>query len=278
MIPRVIDQALSAGAALALSISGGKDGQAMVAMVMRQRQARRWPGPVFAIHADTGRTEWPQTAAHCQKIAADAGIELITVRRAKGDLVDRWRQRMEKLAGTGKPFWSSSANRYCTAELKRDPINTYLRRFDHVVSAEGIRAQESRDRALQPVWEYRDRISNLSRQAWTWRPVHHYTLDDVWAEGGTDQTELSIRRAMYRDGRHAEALAGWPFHPAYVLGNDRLSCALCVLASRNDLINGIRHNPGHFRELVVLERESGCTFRSDTSLEQLGIEAGVKVA
>jgi hypothetical protein len=35
----------------------------------------------------------------------------------------------------------------------------------------------------------------------------------------------------------AEAVSGWPCHPAYVLGhgNERLSCSFCVLASVNDL-------------------------------------------
>ena len=40
------------------------------------------------------------------------------------------------------------------------------------------------------------------------------------------------------------------YHEAYDLGNHRLSCALCVLASLNDLINGAVHNPDTYREIL----------------------------
>ncbi len=92
-----------------------------------------------------GRAEWSDTLIHCHKICDQAEIQLVVVRREQGDLVDRWRSRMDKLMAEGntKPFWSSAQNRYCTSDLKRGPINKYLRRFNCVISAEGIRGQES---------------------------------------------------------------------------------------------------------------------------------------
>ena len=50
-------------------------------------------------------------------------------------------------------------------------------------------------------------------------------------------------------------------HVAYLRGNNRVSCALCPLANKNDLANGARYNPGLFRELVEIEITSGFSFQ-----------------
>ncbi len=47
---------------------------------------------------------------------------------------------------------------------------------------------------------------------------------------------------------------------AYSYGNHRLSCALCVLASLNDLINGAVHNPDTYREYCRIEAVTGYSF------------------
>jgi tRNA(Ile)-lysidine synthase TilS/MesJ len=112
---------------LAISISGGKDSQAMLATLVSQASMESWKCRLFAIHADLGRVEWAESLPHCQFICKEAGIPLVVVRRAKGDLLSRWQERMKKLTGTGKPFWSSARNRYCTSELKRGPIDHQLR-------------------------------------------------------------------------------------------------------------------------------------------------------
>ncbi|NJO93760.1 MAG: hypothetical protein HC820_04300 [Hydrococcus sp. RM1_1_31] len=52
---------------------------------------------------------WSQTSSNVEKLARDVNLELIVVRREKGDLIDRWQQRYESLKQQGKtkPFWSS---------------------------------------------------------------------------------------------------------------------------------------------------------------------------
>jgi hypothetical protein len=55
------------------------------------------------------------------------------------------------------------------------------------------------------------------------------------------------------------------------MGNQRLSCAMCVLASRADIANGARHNPDLLAELVRMEEESGFSFRQDLRLGQLDL-------
>jgi 3'-phosphoadenosine 5'-phosphosulfate sulfotransferase (PAPS reductase)/FAD synthetase len=284
-IPPVIDLLLRQGASLAISISGGKDSQALLNSLAPL--THRYPlATVFAIHADLGRTEWGETAAHVDRLAKEAGVPLVVVRRSQGDLLDRWQERMVKLAGTGKPFWSSAANRYCTSDLKRGPINMHLRRSRLVISAEGIRRDESPTRAKKPVVEMREAITaealkGLSiedalamrnphqRLAVTWNAIHDWSLDDVWAACGTSCEELERRQVQYRAGDVETALEGWPAHPAYVYGNQRLSCALCVLASNSDIRNGAKHNPELYQELRRMEIASGFTFKAKQSLADI---------
>lgn len=269
-LPPEVDQALRDGAALAISISGGKDSQAMLLAVLEERKRQPdWTGPVYAIHADLGRVEWTETPAAVEALAAAVGVELVVVRRTKGDLLQRWTDRMEQLDGTGKPFWSSAAARYCTSDLKRDPINKHIRRHRLVVSAEGIRREESAARARKACWEPRKRIITETRHAITWRPILDWTEADVWEACGVSLDEVQRRRWLYRAGLERLALDGWPCHPAYVYGNERLSCALCVLASVGDLRNGARHHPELYATLVDMEERSGFSFQPSRWLRDL---------
>jgi hypothetical protein len=60
-------------------------------------------------------------------------------------------------------------------------------------------------------------------------------------------------------------------HPAYRLEqpNQQLSCALCLLASQNDLINGAVHNPNTYREYRRIEAVTSYSFRKDFWLSSL---------
>jgi len=284
--PPTVQHALQQGAALAISISGGSDSQALLNRLAAWLATHPVPGPVFAIHADLGRAEWAQTPAHVERICHDVGIPLVVVRRTKGDLVARWQERMHQLAGTGKPFWSSAAARYCSSDLKRSPINQYLRRYALVISAEGIRAEESVARRKRAALSIRTEITAAGLQrvpladalayrswhqrlAFTWNPLLNWRQDQVWAACGTSHAELAKRRQLYAAGYAAESLHGWPAHPAYVFGSSRLSCALCVLAKRSDLLVGARHNPELFHTLLAMERQSGCTFKHGWALHEL---------
>src|SRR5262244_3340423 len=119
-LPAAIEQQLERGAALAISISGGKDSQAMVRALVRLHRERGWTGEVFAIHADLGRIEWRQTPGHVRKIAQDAGIRLEVVRRTDGrDMVDHWVARGERMQAQGKaprPWSGPGVARFCTSD------------------------------------------------------------------------------------------------------------------------------------------------------------------
>ena len=87
--PSAIEQAMEMGAALAISISGGKDSDAMLRHLVALHRAQGWKGELFAITADLGRIEWPGTLEHMQATCNQLNVELVIVRRQKGGMVDR---------------------------------------------------------------------------------------------------------------------------------------------------------------------------------------------
>lgn len=245
-----------------------------------------WTGTIYAIHADLGRAEWPQSMPMCEQIAAKHGWHLEIVQRTKGDLVQQIGDRMKTLIGTGKPFWPSASARYCTSDQKRDPINKILRNHKLVISAEGLRAEESTTRAKKPQLAIRKRITAKrlrdlplaealdarrpdNRLALDWYPILDWKVAQVYERCGHSLTELDWRRELYAAGREAEALDGWTMHPAYVFGNERVSCMLCILATANDLRNGATHNPKLAEHYFQLEVIGDSTFKSGKSLADI---------
>lgn len=327
-IPPVIIRAIGAGAAIAASVSGGKDSEATANMVAHLRDTQGLQNRIFAIHMDLGRAEWNETPLHVEKIASSNNLPLVVVSRPQGDLVQEIEERMLKLKGTGKPFWPSSAARYCTADQKRSQADKHYRQFDLIVSAEGNRAEESPKRRKDDPVSVRKQITakplrdlpvdealdtwiavnrlldvgddtavaeqypqftrysadNRPRLAITWYPIHDWRLEDVWYACGTSASDLAMRQAMYQSALGLEdsgspdsevdrikrkALKGWPCHPAYVYGNERLSCALCILANDNDLRNGARHQPELAAHYIHLEEVGGATFKNGRSLQDI---------
>lgn len=304
-IPEPIRAALEDGADLAISMSGGKDSLALATALVAQVDREGWPGEVYAIHSDLGRMDWGgyeseehwlSTLGHVRAQAERLGLPLVVVRREDRDLLGHIQARRERLREQGRnaPFWPSAASRYCTSDMKRAVIDKHLRRHDFVVSAMGIRRDESARRAKSPPCDVRQRITSSAkcyqgidsiggllqarqegrRVALDWNPILEWSEADVWEAIGHSLPELRARRHLWRIGQEEAALDGWVAHPAYVLGNERLSCALCILGSPGDLENGARHNPHLFAELVEMERDSGCTFKQDFSLVELAQRLG----
>lgn len=328
-VPTVIALALDAGAVVSASISGGKDSQAFTNKLTAYWQERGLSNFVFALHMDLGRAEWKETPGHVGEIAQENDLPLVVTHRPQGDLVQEIEERMNKLLGTGKPFWPSSASRYCTADQKRAQADRVYRQYDLIISVEGNRAEESTKRRKDPVVSVRTQITakplrdlpvdealdtwlavtslldagddtavaerypefkyyigkeKRPRLAITWYAIHDWLLEDVWRACGTNGFDVGQRRAVYQfaiemadDGGDTAviealkrlALKDWPAHPAYVYGNERLSCALCILANDNDLRNGARHQPELAAHFIRLEEIGGATFKNGRSLAEI---------
>jgi 3'-phosphoadenosine 5'-phosphosulfate sulfotransferase (PAPS reductase)/FAD synthetase len=114
----------------------------------------------------------------------------------------------------------------------------------------GLRAQESPTRARKLILTPRADCAapTKNRFVYDWLPIHDWTESMVWD---------CIRQ-------HGDIC-----HEAYRLGNSRLSCACCVLASLSDLLNGAIHNPDTYRELCRIEAVTGYSFRPNFWLSDL---------
>jgi len=247
-------QLLRNGASLVLSVSGGKDSDAMSHYLMDLRQKEGWSGKVSMVHADLGkRVEWHQTPDYVENLAKRKDVPLYVVRWIHGDLIDRIWQRYYK--DPSRPCWPSSKIRFCTSDMKRAPISRWVRNHfpsGNVVMAMGLRAAESHARAKRETFKSRKDCTapTKGRFVWDWLPIHDWQTDDVWD-------------CIHQHGDIA--------HPAYRLEqpNQRLSCALCILASLNDLMNGAVHNPDTYREYCRIEAVTGYSFRKDFWLSDL---------
>ena len=89
----VVTGALLHGAAVAIGVSGGKDSSAVAIRTFDYLAEMGHSGPRLLIHSDLGRVEWKQSLPVCERLAERLKVDLVVVRRQKGDLLDRFRQR-----------------------------------------------------------------------------------------------------------------------------------------------------------------------------------------
>ncbi len=253
---QAVSSLLAQNAAVGIGISGGKDSSAMAHLLKTTLDARGHTGPRILIHADLGRAEWGQSLSICQQLAWQLEMELVTVSRSRGDMVDRWYQRWHDNAERYANLqlvkmllpWSTAGMRFCTSELKSSIIARELvRRFPNqpILSTTGIRRQESINRKNKPVASVNNALTNktANTSGFTWNPLIEWSEEDVWA--------LHHRQNL-------------PIHEAYTTYRmSRVSCAFCVLSSLPDLTNAAscRANHALFAELVNLEITSTFSFQ-----------------
>ncbi|HEX7855000.1 MAG TPA: phosphoadenosine phosphosulfate reductase family protein [Sphingobium sp.] len=254
-----LTSAIQDGAWIVFNLSGGKDSGAAIFAVnlyldlLGHPRERR-----MAIHADLGRAEWASTTHTIQRIVAAGGTPLTVVRRAAGDLVDRWIQRFESGKRRYEALetyhligpWSSASLRFCQSEMKAAVIGPAVARMlpgEHIISVLGLRRDESHNRAAIPIVrpDYRHAKAG-NRQGTTmslWNPLVDWTAADVF---------------------RAHDLLGIPLHEAYTdWGSSRLSCRYCIFASLQDLqaSSAAPANGDVYRELVGIEARSTFPFQ-----------------
>lgn len=249
----------------AFGVSGGKDSHAMALAGNRFLDEIGFIGTRVAVHADLGRAEWIQSKDKCQELADSLGWELMVVKRAAGDLVDRWMVRWNNNVARYRNLecvqlilpWSTASWRFCTSELKSAVVRSNLKkRFpgQDIINAVGIRAQESRSRAKMPVFKEDNLLSTKKSTGYTWNAILDWPVEDVFK--------------IISD--HSVAL-----HPAYTeYGMSRVSCAFCVLASGADLqaATTCPDNLALYHELVDLEITSAFSFQSNRWLGDVNPE------
>lgn len=241
-----------------IGVSGGKDSTAATFATTQYLHSIDYRGKVVMVHADLGVTEWPQSIEWCKRLADRLNLELIVVRRAKGDMMERWEQRWADNVARYAALkcvklilpWSTPGMRFCTSELKVAPICAGLTsRFPGhtILSVTGIRRQESDGRQNAPVAKVQPKLTSVTRRTSgiDWHPIPDWSLQEVF--------DLHDRE-------------GFPLHPAYTdYGMTRVSCMECIMQSDADA-RAVMKFPGvllQHRRVVSLEIKSTFAFQGN---------------
>lgn len=224
-----------------ISISGGKDSTAMWLLALERETEN-----LEVIFADVGH-EHPKTYEYIEYLEKRLG----KVRRVKPDFTEqierkrkvvqtKWREEgvpeniiddaLEVLKPTGIPFldlclWKgrfpSTMARFCTQELKVRPIfeQVYMPLFEqnkHVVSWQGIRAEESRRRAKMTEREETPEGFEI------YRPILKWSVYDVF---------------------NMHEKYGIEPNPLYKEGMNRVGCMPCINSNKEEIYEIARRYP-----------------------------------
>lgn len=258
-----IENFIQSNCYVAFGISGGKDSGALALALNDYLDERNHPKENrVLIHSDLGVIEWPESQEWCQKTADKTGLELLTVRRKAGDMIQRWETRWERNWNRYLNLecskvilpWSTPSMRFCTSELKTDVICSALKKrwpTGTILSACGIRAEESANRAKAPIWKPQNKLRRKTNLGFDWNPLLHWTIQNVW-------------------DIHKEK--NFPLHPAYnIFGASRVSCSFCIFSTGNDKLAALKQPANHpaFLRLCQLETKSGFGFQKPNWLLDL---------
>jgi 3'-phosphoadenosine 5'-phosphosulfate sulfotransferase (PAPS reductase)/FAD synthetase len=221
---------------------------------------------VYVVMADTGfehvkpvpAVEW---AREC---AASFGLPLDVVRNPN-------KTYLEMVANRRK--FPSAGNRQCTADLKRGPVQKYIRHLPEriIINCTGIRAAESPQRAKQTPWEFDSNMSlearvskrngcvtQLERKVWNWMPIFYESLRDVLEWHWLTDHPL---HPIYIPAYHADGTTG-----GYLR---RFSCRLCIFSTDADVRAIYHHDRQAFDLVSELEDRIGFTMKDGKSLFQI---------
>lgn len=234
---RAIADLIARGALFVINHSGGKDSQAMT-ILLRQTIPS---GQLVVAHAELPGSDWPGLRDH---IEATVGGLPVYYCRARKTFLEMVEDRFQKISASGKEAspWPSPKYRQCTSDLKRGPLEKLTRQIAKergaslIVMCEGLRAEESAERARKPILARHAALSRAGREVWRWLPVHALTEREIFA------TITS---------------AGQQPHWAYAKGMRRLSCVFCIFATEDDVRRAARLQPDILRNYVNMERRTG---------------------
>jgi len=236
-------------AAFVINHSGGKDSTRMLGLV---REA--FPDvATLAVMADTGfEHQRPISAADfARDRCADLGVPLAVVRNSR-------RTYLEMVEKRG--MFPSAQYRTCTSDLKRGPIEKYIRTLPYslIFNCIGIRSEESPPRSKLLALSRNASLTTQTRSVYNWFPIFDQKLSDVLSWHWRQHIPL---HPVYVPEFHRDGTAG-----GYLR---RLSCRLCIFSTDSDLLAIRQHDPDAFHAVSELEQKIGFTMRPTGSLIQI---------
>lgn len=245
-----------------VSVSGGKDSTALLLLAMEKKADN-----LQAVFADTGH-EHPLTYEYVdylnnevfpiRKVRADF-TEAIARKRARLQVIadggidarnesskhkwtkERAKEALEFLHPTNVPFldmvlargfFPSTRRRFCSEELKRNPMieqvqMPLLEEGHEVYSWQGVRADESPSRATLP------ELEAVGGGLFNYRPILKWTVEDVFAMHDKYQVKPN---------------------PLYKMGMGRVGCMPCIHAKKDELLEISKRFPEEIKRVAEWER------------------------
>jgi 3'-phosphoadenosine 5'-phosphosulfate sulfotransferase (PAPS reductase)/FAD synthetase len=260
--------------------SGGKDSQAMYLHLTRDLGIPH--DQIRVVHADLPGADWPGTLDHVERYT-DHDVKVVRAQFKDGAVKELYDYVMKR----GK--FPSAQQRYCTSELKTSPINAWIRQalcelngmkkpcdLDKpgkrrvVISAMGMRAEESDNRAGLSEWELNVGESTAGRAWFEYLPIHRWKTPQVfrtikrygqepfWIYGRTPAARRRLIEAGSVDAR------------GNAVPMQRMSCVFCIMGSLRDIGVASRIGPQSIaEEICKIEDETGFTFKKGISFPQL---------
>ena len=203
--------------------------------------------------ADTGfEHKFPISAADWARLrCAEFGLDLSVVRNPKRTYLEMVEQR---------GMFPSAQYRQCTSDLKRGPIDKFIRSLPHnvIVNCMGIRAEESNPRSRLSPLILNQALSTRRRTVYNWLPIFDQTLSDVLAWHWVNAIRL---HPVYILEYHKDGTTG-----GYLR---RFSCRVCIFSTDADLSAIHLHDRTAFDMISDLERRLDFTMRPGASLVQI---------
>lgn len=238
--------------AFVINHSGGKDSTRMLGLI-RQKFPE---SSTFAVMADTGfEHQQPISAAEfARQRCAEFGLDLKVVRNPKRTYLEMVEQR---------GMFPSAQFRQCTSDLKRGPIDKFIRSLPHtvIVNCIGIRAEESSQRARLTPLSINEHLTTRTRTVYNWLPIFDQMLSDVLSWHWDSAVAL---HPVYVPEYHKDGTSG-----GYLR---RFSCRVCIFATDADIRAIFLHDRPAFDAIASLEQKLNFTMRPGFSLVQI-IEA-----
>ena len=211
--------------------SGGKDSQAMLNYLVQQGHGPK----IVVIHADLGEMEHEPMLPWITSIAHGLPVHNIVPPRDFFTVV--------RDAGR----FPAGLHKFCSGRLKTEPLNKFIvdymesRGLTHALTAVGIRHSEGGSR--KHATEFHRAACDAptkNRNVTQWNPILKWSVEDVFS-----------CIASHNQKPHAVYARGW----------SRLSCTLCVYASKDDHKRARAERPELFAKFVQLEADLGKSIR-----------------
>lgn len=216
----------------------------------------------FAARRERMRVDWAkelrrkQHTADCKALCEDLAYAERAMVRGECDCpvkvspalpADLIEKAVSLMVPTGNPFldmgmlhgrFPGSQSRFCTSELKLDPIDAIKNplRLDgiRVVTWIGERADESAARAKKPAIERR--YCSFRAPEVLYRPIHGWKVEEVFA--------LAKRHGLKPN-------------PLYLQGMSRVGCMPCIMCQKGELREIARRFPDQIERIAEWERIAG---------------------